>query len=82
MAVSYNIKTNWLSLCVELMRTGITYTWGDVKSMKNFELLSSHAVAVVEYAYSEGCSNRSHDDDFSFYAISLDMVFGMAENMP
>lgn len=46
------MKNKWLDLCVEIISEKINYNWGDIVSMKEFDVLAPHAYTIVGYAYS------------------------------
>jgi hypothetical protein len=43
-------KKDWLRICVELMRVGFAYKYGDEESMDAFPLLVFHALSVADHA--------------------------------
>jgi hypothetical protein len=53
------MDNNWLRLCVEIMGDTIEYHWGNSFSMKRFNELSLHAIALVSFAYSDNIHDLS-----------------------
>lgn len=56
-------NSNWLQLCVDMMRMQIHYKWGNTESMRLFGILSPHALSIVEHAYPNCNSDFSHLDN-------------------
>jgi tetratricopeptide (TPR) repeat protein len=54
---------NWLSLCVDMMHSGLRYNWGDANSMAKFNKLSPHALSIVDLAWKANHHDPSHQDN-------------------
>lgn len=84
--VSWMKNNRWLQLCIDMMRMQIHYKWGDAESMQRFDILSPHALSIVEYACSNGGRDFPPSDSLPFicnvlgfgyryngkYALSMD----------
>ncbi len=65
----------WLNLCVEIIRFDLEYEWDNVESMNWFNILSTHAYSVFEYAYSDDYSSFNAYDDLVIVSNTLGYGF-------
>ena len=56
-------NSKWLDLCIEIMGAHIDYHWGNLSSMAQFKILSTHSAAIVDNAYSEQLHNYTIYDN-------------------
>lgn len=68
----------WLNLCVEITKAELGYEWGNIESMKKFNIISPHAFSVLEHAYCEECSSYFAYDNLVVIANTLG--YGLRNN--